>query len=147
MSVMHRMPAADRRHLLLTSLRHIRRQYPKYAKQIDTIATLIVRGKAPRTSLLSTVNVLLGADQLHEVLALVRDAFIAFKIRKRAFRDDAALCHGCFSYPSVVTCETCGQVAFCYGCLDYGACETCSPPVDANETSSPGEVCGACSDA
>lgn len=147
MTVMHRMPAADRRHLLLTSLRHIRRQYHKYAKQIDGIATLIVRGKAPRSSLLSTVNVLLGGDELHKVLALVRDAFIAFKIQKRAFRDGAALCHGCFSYPSVVMCETCGQVAFCYGCLDYGACESCSPRVDAKENSPPGEVCGACSEA
>lgn len=149
MPLMHRIPEADRRHLLIASLRLIRRQHPEYAKQINGIAALIVKGKAPRDSLLSTVNVLLGGDELHRIIALVRDAFIALKIRKRALTDGAPLCHGCFSYPSVVTCETCGQVAFCYGCLDYGACESCSSRAEAKENSSPAneEVCGVCSEA
>jgi hypothetical protein len=146
---MARMPAADRRHLLLVSLRHIRRQYPKYAKQINGIATLIVKGKAPQSSLLSTVNVLLGGDELRKVLALVVEAFVAFKIRKRAFENGATLCHGCFSYSSVVTCETCGHMAFCYGCLDYGACDFCSSRAKVKEDSPPGEeeICVMCSEA
>lgn len=149
MSLIARMPASDRRHLLLVSLRHIRRRYPKYAKQINGIATLIVKGKAPQSSLLSTVNVLLGKDELRKALALALDAFVAFKIRKRAFDNGAALCHGCFSYSSVVTCETCGHVAFCYGCLEYGACESCSSRAEAKENSPPGEeeLCVVCSEA
>ena len=149
MSLMARMSASDRRHLLLVCLRHIRRQYPNYAKQINRIATLIVKGKASQSSLLSTVNVLLGGDELRKVLALVFEAFVAFKIRKRAFENGATLCHGCFSYSSVVTCETCGHVAFCYGCLEYGACESCSSRAEAKENSPPGEeeVCVMCSEA
>eukprot|EP00666_Eupelagonemidae_sp_cell4sb_P013639 gene13639-13194_t len=125
-SVMNRLPVADRRRLLFASLRQIRRRYPKYAKQIDGIAALILKRKAPQSSMLSALNVLLGSEELQKLFGVLRHAFIAFKIRKRAFRADACLCHGCFSYPSVVTCEACGQVAFCYGCLDYGACDACS---------------------
>ena len=153
MDVIARMPAADRRHLLLASLRHIRRQYPEYAKQINGITTLIVKRKSPPSSLLSTVKVLVGRDELHKVLVRVRHAFIAFKIRSRAFRKEAPLCHGCCSFPSVIACEKCGHVAFCYECLDYGACDACSSLAkgsDVKEENAPpceGAVCVPCSDA
>ena len=150
MCITNRMPAADRRHLLLVSIRHIRRKNTQYSKQINQIATLIVKGKAPATSLLSTVNVLLGHDKMRNVLVFVRDSFIAFKIRKRVFQHDAPLCHGCFSFPSVIKCERCEQVAFGYGCLDYGTCDACQSLAKgsvSNESAPPREyACVPCSD-
>jgi hypothetical protein len=132
---MQRMPCPDRMQLTAYKLRVIIRLYPQHRKQICTLVRLIHTGDAPRKSLVSLLNILVGRENLSAIATRVKHRFIAEKIKTRTLASNRCHCHACFSYEAKIMCSTCGHVTFCYGCYDYGQCIKCTGPnADSNAT-------------
>lgn len=121
-----RMSITDQKLMLVALLRAIMQVFPQHKKHICKLVDCIQSGAAPKNSLKTTLNVLVGRDNMHTISTLVRDSFIADKIKKRTLSTSRCLCHGCFSYPADIKCPSCGHITFCYGCYDYGECMRCA---------------------
>ena len=131
MDDLERMPRQDRVQLTNYNLRVIIGLYPQHRKQICTLFRLIHTGDAPRKSLVSLLNILVGRKNLNTIAAHIKQKFIAEKIKKRTLTTNRCRCHAYFSYEAEIKCPKCGHATFCYGCYDYGQCINCAEPTIA----------------
>ena len=83
MDDLERMPHQDRVQLTNYNLRVIISLYPQHRKQICTLVRLIHTRAAPRFSIVSLLNILVGNENLKTIAAHIKHNFIAEKIKKR----------------------------------------------------------------
>ena len=131
MTNIQRMTRKDQAQLLQYHLRAIVSLYPEHKKHICKIARLMHTGDAPRSSLMSILNVLVGHENLNTIASRVKQKFIAEKIKKRTLTTSRCRCHACLSYAAEIKCPTCDKVTFCYGCDEYEQCIHCEEGIHA----------------
>lgn len=128
-----RMTHLDRLMLDRLHLRVLVRIIPRHAKTIAKIIRLIRQQEAPRTSLRSTLQVILGRRTLDELTNKIMHRFIELKIKRRILTDSRPSCHGCLSYRAEIACVNCGRLTFCYGCCGYECCKSCFDQSDVED--------------